>query len=322
MPSIIEGTAASLNRHAVAYNPVIQQQMRAGLEYENIFPVRASDNVWSAPNVTAGEVIQPYQPGFTPKSTVTFDAQDLKLQKIKIDLTYDADDLEKWFESWKIEWHSIGLPESEWSFPRYIYDTVLMPKILEEMNTNAFKGLYTAPTTGTAGLSINSVTGLIERFKAGVTAGDITEIVTGAITSANAVSKFETFCDTLPELYRDLPGTIYTDFTTKKFYDRDYRAQFGTGNGVGGNANNDSRLDGTDKRVVGLHGLTGTNGLIFVPNTKTNIVWGTRIGMPAMPSIRWKDNDIRVLKGTTEFYRFYGYEYPLEVFINDNFTPA
>jgi hypothetical protein len=320
MPTIIEATAASLNRHAVAYNPNIQQQMRAGLEYEKMFAVRASDNVWSAPNVSTTEVIQPYQSGFTPKSTVTFDVEELKLQKIKIDLNYDADDLEKWFESWKIEWHEIGKDEINWSFPRWIYDNVLMPKIMEEMNTNAFKGLYAAPTTGVAGLSINSVTGLIERFKAGVTAGDITEVVTGAITSANAVDKVETFCDALPELYRDLPGTIYTDKTTEKYYYRDYRGQFGTGNGVSGNENNDLRVDGTGKKIVGLHGLTGTGGLIFVPATKQNIVWGTRTGYPTMPTIRWKDNDIRVLKGTTEFYRFYGYEYPAEVFINDNFT--
>ncbi|MEM9929883.1 MAG: hypothetical protein AAF840_08705 [Bacteroidota bacterium] len=320
MPSIIEATAASLNRHAVAYNPNIQQQMRQQLEYERIFTVRASDNVWSAPNVTSGEVVQPYQSGFTPKNSVTFDATELKLQKIKIDLSFDADDLEKWFESWRVEWHEIGKDEAAWSFPRYIYDTILMPKIIEEMNINAFKGLYAAPATGVAGLSINSVTGLIERLKAGVTAGEVVEIVTGAIDGTNAVNKVETFCDGLPELYRDLPGTIYTDKTVEKNYFRDYRNQFGTGNGVAGNENNELRVDGTDKRVVGLHGLSGTGGLIFVPNTKQNFVWGTRIGSPTMPSIRWKDNDIRVLKGTTELYRFYGYEYPKEVFINDNFS--
>jgi len=322
MATIIETTAASLNRHAVAYNQTINQQMRVGMEYENIFTVRASDNVWSAPNVTAGEVVQPYQSGFTPKNSVTFDAEELKLQKIKIDIIFEADDIEKWFESWRVEWHEIGKPEGDWSFPRYIYDMILMPKILEEMNTNAFKGLYVAPAVGVAGLSINSVTGLIERLKAGVTAGDIAEIVTGAITATNAVNKFETFSDTLPELYRDLPGVIYTDHDNKRFYDRDYRGQFGFGAGVGTNENTESRIDSTGKRIQALHGLTGTGGMIFVPDTKTNLVWGTRIGYPTMPNLRWKDDGIRVLKATTEFYRFYGYEYPKEVFINDMFTPA
>ena len=183
-----------------------------------------------------------------------------------------------------------------------------MPKIIEEMNTNAMKGVYAAPTTGAAGVSINSVDGYIKGFQDGVADGSIVEVATGAITAANAVDRFETFCDNLPELYKDLPGTIYTAKTIERFYGRDYRGQFGTGNGVAGNENNDLRIDHTGKKIVGLHCLSGSQGIIFVPDTRANLIWGTRLGFPSMPSIRWEGIE-RTVKGLTEFYRFYGYEW-------------
>lgn len=321
MPSTIAATADSLNRHAVQYNPNILQILRTGLECEKAFAARSCDNTYSAVNATAGEVIQPYQSGFTPKNTVTFDAEEAKLQIIKIDVQFTADELAKYYDSWRIEWHEIGKDPLEWSFARYVYEVILLPKAIEEMNHNAMNGEYAAPTAGTAGLSINSVDGYIKRFKDGVAAGRIVEIATGAIGAGDAVSKIESFCDGLPEKYRDLPGTIYASHTVARYYARDYRGQFGTGNGVAGNENTTLNVDYSNKRVRPLHCLSGSNGLIFVPDTRATLNWGTRNGFPSMPQIRWEAQE-RVVKGLCEFYRFYSYEFAEEVFINDQFTPA
>ena len=117
MPSTIAATADSLNRHAVKYNPNIQQALRAGLECETAFAPRAVDRTYSSPNAVAGEVIQQYQSAFTPKNNVTFDAEEWTLRKIKIDVQFDADDLEKYFNSWQVGWHEIGRDPMVWSFP-------------------------------------------------------------------------------------------------------------------------------------------------------------------------------------------------------------
>lgn len=323
MPSTtsIAVAADTLNRHAVAYNPQIQQVVRAGLEYQMDWTVRACDNTWSAPNAVVGEIIQAYQSAFTPKSSVAFDAEELKLRKVKLDIEFTADDLEKYFESWRVEWNEIGRDEAEWSFPRYLYEVIMMPKIIEEENRNAFKGVFAAPTPGTAGVSLSSVDGLEKKLQDGVAAGKIVEIVTGALTISNAVNKIETFADGLPELVRNLPGRILCSHTYERFYARNYRELFGTGNGVAGNQNTGLLVDFSNKRVEGRHYLAGSEGLIFVPDNRPNLVWGTRSGFPTMPQIRWKHDGIRVVKGTAEWYRFFGYEFPQEVFINDMFTP-
>ena len=319
MPTTIAATADSLSRHAVAYNSNIQQALRAGLECETAFSARLCDNTYSAPNAVSGEVIQQYQPNFTPKNQVTFDADEWKLRKIKIDVQFDADELEKHWDSWMVNWHEIGLDPMVWTYPRYIYEQILLPKIIEEMNNNAMNGEYAAPTTDVAGVSINSVDGYIKNFQDGVAGGSIVEVATGDITAANAVDRTEFFCDNLPELYKDLPGTIYVSKTVERFYGRDYRGLFGTGNGVSGNENNDLRVDYTGKRIVGLHCLSGSKGMIFVPNTRANLIWGSRRAFPTMPVMRWESIE-RIVKGLCEFYRFYGYEWGQEVFINDQFT--
>lgn len=317
----IAATAATLNRHAVTYNPNILQTLRTGLECERVFAPRRADNTYSSANAKAGEVVQAYQSGFTPKGSVEFDAVDSKLSKIKVDVEFTADDLEKYFDSWMVEWHEIGKDPKEWSFPRYIYEVVLLPKIIEEMNYNAMHGEYTAPTAGQPGLSINSVDGYIKRFIAAVSAGTVAEIVTGNVDASNAVNKIEIFADGLPEKYRDLPGKIYCSHTVGRFYARDYREQFGTGNGVAGNQNTGLNVDYSNKNLVPLHCLSGSNGMIFVPDSIDTLIWGSRRGFPTMPEIRWETQE-RTVKGLCEFYRFYHWEFNEEVFINDGFTEA
>jgi len=174
MAVTVEAATAGLNQFAVQKNPVIQTKFRQGLEWENMLTPRACDNTYSAPNATPTELVQAYQWQFTPKGDVELDAVENKLQKIKVDILLTADDLEKFWNTYLVEWHEIGLDPNEWNFPRYLYENVYMPKILEEMNANAWSGDYLAPTAGTAGLSVNSVDGYRKKIAAAITAGSLT----------------------------------------------------------------------------------------------------------------------------------------------------
>lgn len=312
----LAGTADTLNRHAVAYAPTINTSLRTGLEFEEMLTVRACDNTYSAPNATVAEIIQQYQWQFTPKGQVDFNAVENKLQKIKIDIQFTADELEVFWNSWKVEWHEIGRNPIEWSFPRYLYETIILPKALEEMNKNAYSGIYAAPTAGTAGVSASSVTGYAKVIADAITATDVTPIATGAFVANTMVNQLESFCDGIPQPYRDLPGDILISATNSRSYWRDYRDKFGTGNSNMGNDNNDLRIDATNKRLVPVVGMEGSNRIIFNPSSAKNMIWGTRTGFPVYPSIRW-EADERVLKGLAEFYRFYGFEYWEHVFVND-----
>lgn len=316
MSLTIAAAADTLNRYAVQYNPDIQQKLRQGLEWERMMPVRACDNTYSAPNAVVTEVLQAYQSGFTPKGDVTFDAVDNKLQKIKLDMRITGDDLEVFWDSWMVEWHEIGKDPDTFTFPRYMYEKVVLPKLIEELNTNAWSGSYTAPTAGTAGNSANSVDGYKTKIEAAITASDLTEYATGALVESTMVNQIETWIDSLPIPYRNAPGNIYMSPTNAKKYYRDYRAKFGAGVGTDNNNNVELRIDATNKNIVSINSMEGSNRIMFSPTLADNIIWGTRRGFPTYPEIRFQYFE-REIKLLGEFYRFYGFQFWEHLFVND-----
>lgn len=318
MPNVtVAATADGLNQFATMKAGELKQAFRTGLEWERDLTVRACDNTWSAPNATPTELIQPYQWQFTPKGTVALDAVESKLRPIKVDIVITAEDLEAFWDTYMVEWFEVGKDPMEWSFPRYIYETVYMPKIIEEMNQNAWSGVYAAPTAGTAGLSVNSVDGYKTNLEAAITAGDLTEYATGAWVSGTEVDQVEAWVDALPVNVRDLPGVIRMSPTLARRYWRNYRAEFGTGNGVANNANNELRVDATNKTILPVISMEGSDRIIFFPETTRNLIWGTRRGFPTYFNIRWKETTHRVMQGTAEIYRFYNVEFWDHLFVND-----
>jgi len=317
MAVTVSAASDALNQFSVLKANMLQQTLRQGLEFERLLTPRACDNTYSAPNAAVGDVVQPYQWEFTHKGDVTLDAVDNKLQKIKVDILITADDLEKFWDTYIVEWHEIGKDATEWSFPRYIYEQVYLPKIIEEMNHNSYNGVYAAPTPGTAGTSVGSVNGYAKVIADAVLAGDLTEYATGAFVDSTVVNQIEGWVDSLPTPYRDAPGVIMMSNTLAKKYWRNYRENFGTGNGVAGNQNEELRVEMTNKTIVPINAMEGSNRIIFSPTTTRNMIWGTRRGFDTYPTIRWKSTDVRVIKGTAEFYRFYGFEFWDHLFVND-----
>lgn len=316
MAITIDSAPTGLNQYSVLYNQQIQQKLRQGLEFERNFSVRACDRTYSAPNATPTEIIQAYQWQYTPKGDVTLSAVENTLQKIKVDIKITADDLEKFYDAWAIQWHEIGKDPIVWSFPRYLYEVVFMPKILEEMNTNAWSGSYTAPTPGTAGNSVNSVDGYKTVMEDAITAGDLTEYATGAFFESTMVDQVETWVDSLPVPYKDAAGNIYMSPTNAKKYYRNYRTEFGAGAGSAENENRELRVDMTQKKIVPINAMDGSDRIFFFPNSTMNAIWGTRRGYPSYFNIRWEKEE-RVIKGMAEIYRFYGFEFWDHLFVND-----
>ena len=318
MSITIAGAAANLNRYAVSYSKNINQAMRKGLFFENVVNARSCDHTYTAPNATATDFFQPYQSGWTPKGGVDFDELSTTLERQKVDYAVDADDLDKFWNAWKVEWGEVGKDPKEWGFVRYFYENFIIPKASEEMATNSWSGIYAAPTAGTAGASAASVTGLGKRFADAVTASRVTPIATGALVATTMVAQVEAFIDAMPAPYRNKAASIVMSSTNATKYFDDYRAKFGTGNSVL-NPNNELRIDGRNKRVIGTDLMDGSDRIfvLFDDPMMKNYFWLSRTGFPSFPTIRFYQSGVREIQMTMEGHRAYHWEYDEFVFIND-----
>lgn len=318
MPNItIAATADNLNAYQKQYARNIEQVMRVGMETEAILTPRVTEHTFIQPNsVVSADLVQAYQGGFTPRGTAAFGEVANTLQRMKVDILLEAVDIDVFFDSWMSEWVEDGRSRTEWSFPRFLYETIFLPKIVEEMELKiAWKGDYLAPTTGTPGLTINACDGLGTKIADAITdtlipAGNLIE--TGALEAATMVSQLEAFCDAIPLPYRDMSGEILMSKTNATKYWRDYRSDFGVGNSVL-NPNDELRVDRTGKTIRGLASMEGTDTIVFSP--KGNLLVGYRRGAPRMPVIRWQEFE-RSLKGLAEFHRFFGVGHWEHVFVN------
>lgn len=312
----IAAAAEALNRYQTRYSNQVTQSYRLGLQHESMLANRGAKDAYTSIVAAQTDLLQPYQPGWTPKGDTTLSEVTTKLQPIKVDITIDQGDLEQHFHSWMVNWIQLGKSMLEWSFPRFLMETIWMPKIMEEIEINSYQGVYVAPTPGTAGTSISSVDGLGTVLAAAIIAGDVTPIAIGAkATIDNELQRVETFLDALPDAVKDKPGIIRTSPQNAMDYGRKHRELYGTGTGNGSN-NTELRVDFSNKKVVGVPAMVGQDTYIYEPDNMKNSIVVTEIGGPSLPVIRFQE-DKRVLCGLAEFKRGYGVEHYENVFISD-----
>jgi len=321
MTITIDALAEHLNDHSRMFSTEIMTQTRLGLEMENLLPQRMSTGeYYVVENATADEVLQPYQGTFTPKGAIAHDENTIRTRAIKMDLEFTEKDLELWWNSWMIDRFNPERDPMEWTFPRFIVEKELIPKFNDDLNTVAWTGSYAAPTTGVAGDAVDSVDGFKKVIADAITAGKIPSdnvITTTALSSSNARDKVELFLDSIPEHITKKGGRILMSPTNRRNYFRDYRAEFTQQPNVfPQNGPQKVMVDDYNVEIVSVATMAGSGRIIFLPNGRDNMVWVSRAGSPVYPQMIFK-TQARVLQMYATIYRGYGFEYPQEVYVNE-----
>lgn len=323
MPVIsIAAAAAHLNDHSRMFAADIRTKTRLGLEMETLLPMRSSEGeYYVCESASTSELMQPYQGAFTPKGTITHDEATIRVRPIKLDIQFTETDLKKWWDTWKNSRFEAGKDPQSWTFPRYIYEKELLPKVQSELNAMAWSGVYAAPTPGTPGASIDSVDGFKKVIADQITALKIPAanvIATGAITAANARDKLEEFLDAIPEEITKMGGQILMAPAVRRLYFRDYRSEFTTVPGTYGlnEGPKEIMVDDYNVTLVSVASMAGSQRLIFLPKNSENMVWVTREGYPTYPELIF-DSAPRVLNMYATIYRGFGFEYPEEIYVNN-----
>lgn len=318
MPTLSITTAGNaLGTFLTRYSDKIQQSLRQKFEFENFLPFVSCEYAYQGVDVSSSRILQPYQKAFTPNNDNTFDGELNVLGLGKIDISYDWIEMEKLFNKWKNNWFEAGKAEQDWSYPRYMIENVVLSQFEEDVNLASYNGVYAAPTPGTAGGYLTTWNGFKTSIAAFIVAGDLVPIVTGAIGSTTAEAQFKAFCQALPLLYRERPGTIFCSKDLARLYADDYQVKHPAyTRNINNPAEHHMVVDTYNKRVVGLNCMQGSSRMICVFDGMDSMIIGTKESVSKYPDLR-VDVDKRQINFLGEFYRFYGYETLKHLFVND-----
>jgi hypothetical protein len=164
--------------------------------------IPTDDTSYQMGSTELSSVLQPFQPGWTPKGALKASPIVLTQTPFKVDLEENPDKLEA---SWLGFLADSNLNRAEWPFVRYLVEKHLYNKMDEEYELDViYFGKQVAPTPGTAGAAAESMDGIRTVINRAVQQSKITPIVMGAIpTDPLAFCEYiEAFVDKFTRRYR------------------------------------------------------------------------------------------------------------------------
>jgi len=258
-------------------------------------PIITESDVYRSANVSLGEIVQGFQKGFTPKGDVTFTPNEIRLRNIKADITIDPDDVKgKWLG------FLASLTEADrtqWPIVRYILEKHIATRIPHDMETQAyFKGVYAAPTTGTAGAASAALDGFRKLIDDGLTAGTVQALTLSAAPSAsNIFDIIEEVADdvlTANAALEGIPMNVCVSPSWMRAYFRDKRNTHGTDTNYTGTGM--ESIDFTPNfKLVALPSMEGTNYIFATP--AENMVHLRKVNGMTTPNVQLFDRQVKVL---------------------------
>ncbi|QNF34352.1 hypothetical protein HUW51_17080 [Adhaeribacter swui] len=273
-------------------------------------PIKTDETVWQASKASIGRVLQPFQKAWTPIGQAEFKPLSIQQFKMKIDSQEYPDDLEA---SWLGFLAGEGIDRKSWPFVRWFVETLLIPQAAEDYELNeVFKGVRVEPTAGTAGAAGTSMNGLRKAINDNITAGRITPIVTGALSSDNKtlVEQFETFVDAINLRYQHIPMQLCVQPSVERRFHRGYRALYGKDTDYKGS---NGSVDFSNITIIGLPSMIGSNKIWCTPKGNA-IHMGKRTQNKNSVQI---ENVDRLIKMYSDWSSGVGFILPEVVFTND-----
>lgn len=189
---------------------------------------------WQASSAYISSVVQQFSSKWTPLGASTFTPIVIKNRRHKINVPITPDEIN---DSWLSHLYDESLTPQEMPITKWIIDYLILPKVEEDREmkliaTGKYTAFGSAPATGDAGqatgLSMDGfITQLVQYYEDKAN-NNINFISLGPVTSANIVTKMETFVDSIDELYQTKKMNIFTSATKYKQYKRAYRDEFPT----------------------------------------------------------------------------------------------
>ena len=232
-------------------------------------PIVTDDTVYQLGRLALGNIVQSFQKGWTPKNAAAFTPNELRTYRFKVDEEIDADDIES---TWLAFLKNNDPDRKNWPLIKFLIEHPeqgYLAKINSDMELNEYgKGVYAAPTPGTAGDAGKGMNGLIKQLQVGVDGGTINSIDIETLAKASIFDQVELFIDGISEIYQHVAMNVCMSPAWAKAYLQDKRAQgFYT---IPSDKSVNLGIDFTPQQIVALPSLNGTDVIFATP--KTNLL--------------------------------------------------
>ena len=218
--------------------------------------IDTEDTVYRLANPIYASILQQYQKGFTAKGGVDFHPNEIRLRRLKIDDSfYPSDIVETWL-GWLAGDSSRN--QEEWPLVRWLFEEYYANQIAEDKEMLAvYKGVYEAPTTGTAGSGDKVFDGLRKQLQTGAADTDYPiNVVTGVgtLSPSTCFDQIEQFDEAISDQFESTRLIICVSPAMARAYRkarRDsgiYTIQLGQ--------EPDTKIDFTEHTLIGLPSMT------------------------------------------------------------------
>jgi hypothetical protein len=274
--------------------------------------VETEDTILDESNVEVTEIVQQYQDAFTPKGGVTFEPVRIPLFKMKIDQEFNPHQLQS---SWLGFLTSNNTDVTTWPFIRWFIEKYIMMKSKEDIEMAAiYKGVYAAPTIGTAGNAAGVMDGIEKQINNFITAGDLAPIIVGSVVVSDVafVNKVEAFVQSIPEKYRYLTMELNMSRSLRDKYRRGVREKYKS-NYAPNDVSNNQVTDFENISVVGRPSMMNKNRIWCTP--KYNGLFGVK-GFGNLNNFEI-EKEKRKIAIYTEWHAGVGFIQPKLIFTSD-----
>lgn len=167
------------------------------------------------PNLMVGDIIRPgdYTAFTARENAIAISSRTLKVRPAKADLMIYPAEFEKSWLSLNRKGKGTNKNWEDVPFYQYITDQILKT-VRKEIRLATWRGVYNAGGSTWS----DTCDGVLKKVTDAVTAGQLTEVVTGAVTAANVLNAVEAVARGLGDAYAEEPGVVVVSRTLFNWY--------------------------------------------------------------------------------------------------------
>lgn len=185
-----------LTNRTVSHNKEIKELFRKPTETESLMSdVPGVKDKYISYTGKRGQVLQGYQPDWTPVAGESIDPMVAQVHMLKIDKEYT--NLEHLFATHRADLAAEGKTMQEYPIAQWIIDG-LAAQAKEEIEDNCMTAQYVTPTTGTPGPVSSAFDGALTVLQREITKGNIITTPSGSFVPADIYDNFSFFIQNLP----------------------------------------------------------------------------------------------------------------------------